>query len=267
MANCCVWDFTLSKDNFTEKELIGTLGTFCKKWCFQLEKGESDYEHYQGRFSLMEKKRLTGVKKMFAAYEKMHFSPTSTENRDNTFYVTKEDTRIAGPWMNNKETVCIPRDVAAIIELRPWQATICEMAKTYEQRVVDIIYDPIGAIGKTVLTRYMMVNGLCSILPFVNDFKDMMRMAMCIGSKPCYIIDMPRAINKEKLYQLYSGIEMLKSGYSYDDRYEFRQSLFDPPRIIVFTNVLPDMGMLSADRWRIWEVINNCLTEFAGAAL
>lgn len=65
---------------------------------------------------------------------------------------------------------------------------------------------------------------------------------------------MPRALNKERLAQFYSGIETLKSGYAYDRRYEFRQQLFDPPNVFVFTNEVPDRKYLSPDRWNLWTV-------------
>lgn len=73
---------------------------------------------------------------------------------------------------------------------------------------------------------------------------------------------MPRAINKEKLYQFFSGIETLKSGYCYDDRYKFTKRLFDRPRICIFTNVEPDETLLSKDMWRIWTVIDNQLKPY-----
>ena len=73
----------------------------------------------------------------------------------------------------------------------------------------------------------------------------------------CYLIDMPRAMNKERLYGLFSAVESIKDGFAYDDRYHYKEKLFDCPNIWMFTNVEPDMGMLSRDRWRFYEVKDN----------
>jgi hypothetical protein len=68
---------------------------------------------------------------------------------------------------------------------------------------------------------------------------------------------MPRAIKKDRLYGFYSAIETIKDGYAYDDRYKFKEKVFDCPNIWIFSNILPNSKLLSSDRWRIWEVDNN----------
>lgn len=257
---CCVWDFTCFQTE-TREDLTKNLRKECKQWCFQLEKAPTTGAlHFQGRFSLKVKKRLTGVTKLFP---NCHLSVTSTANRDNTFYVMKEDTRVEGPWSDKDEVIYVPRDIRAITNLLPWQEELLYIIKIYEPRKINIIYDPDGNSGKTTFTRYCMVNGFGQILPFCNDFKDIMRMVMDMPESKCYFMDMPRAIKKEKLYQLYSGIETVKNGYAYDDRYHFKQKLFDPPNIVVFTNVMPELDLLSQDRWVIWKITNQRLEHFA----
>jgi len=51
-----------------------------------------------------------------------------------------------------------------------------------------------------------------------------------------------------------SGIETLKDGYAYDDRYHFKEEYFDCPQIWVFMNMVPDISMLSKDRWKLWVI-------------
>lgn len=106
---CCVWDFTwnfsgdereLNDFDFwlkLDKDKIDLfLQEHCKKWAFQLERGKKTGRyHFQGRFSLKEKTRLSGLVKLLPG---AHFSKTSNENRTNTFYVEKTDTRVDGPW-------------------------------------------------------------------------------------------------------------------------------------------------------------------------
>lgn len=251
---CCTYDFTLHKTESTkdEKDIIAILKEHCKKWAFQLEVGElSKLEHYQGRFSLKVKKRIHQV---VTLVNLGHLSITSKGNAGNDFYVTKEDTRVLGPWTDQNEPMYIPRDVREMITLLPWQQSMYEISKVYQPRVIHYIYNENGNIGKTCFSRWMFCHGHGQIIPFANDFKDVMRMVMDMPEAKTYMLDMPRAITKEKLFQLYSGIEMVKSGYAYDDRYSFKQKCFDPPNIIVFSNSKPDYSLLTSDRWNMLTI-------------
>lgn len=260
MSACCVYDFTLS--NICEiNELKNVLKKNCKKWCFQLERGESNYEHYQGRFSLKVKKRLLTCKKLFE-WKEIHLSPTSNENRDNMFYVTKEDTRIDGPWSDQDEEIYIPRQIREINKLYEWQQHIVDNYDVWDTRTINIIIDAKGNTGKSTLIGYMRAHKLGFAIPYCNDFRDIMRMIMDVPTKRCYLMDMPRAIKKEKLYQMYSALETIKNGYAYDDRYHFKEKVFDCPNIWVFTNIFPDLSLLSQDRWVIWKIKNNILVPY-----
>lgn len=249
-----VWDFTWFPPNEEDENyVIERLKKIAKKWCFQLEEcPETKKLHYQGRMSLKTKKRL---KQAAEALDLRGAHLTATHATEDDEYVTKEASRVKGPWDSDApEKAYIPRDVREIEKLLPWQQTLFEASRIYERRQIYYIYDEHGNIGKTVFTRWMMAHKHGQLLPFCNDYKDLMRMVMCVPDSKCYIIDMPRAINKEHLNQLYSGIESIKGGYAYDDRYHFKQKLFDPPVVIVFANKLPDRSMLSEDRWRIFGI-------------
>lgn len=251
------YDFTSSAEKTTKEELQELLDKYCKKWCYQLEKGEeTEYLHWQGRFKLKVKERIGGVIKKFPG---CHITITSEANRDNMFYVMKIETRVEGPWSDTD--AYIPRDIRAIKELLPWQETLRENFEKIDDRVVDVVVDTRGGIGKTVFVRWMCCHGLGQVLPFCNDYRDLLRMCMGVGVHPLYFIDIPRAITKDRLFQLYGAIETIKGGYAYDERYHFHQRFFDPPRICVFTNTDPDPDLLSRDRWRIWEVQDKKLVK------
>lgn len=261
---CCVWDFTIGDEFTSTDDLKGLLKKHCKMWAFQKEKGSnSEYLHYQGRLSLQTKMRLKQVKQLFGIKE-AHWSVTSNENRDNCFYVTKEDSRVEGPWTDKDQELYIPRQIRGI-SLLPWQQSIVDSAKEWDTRHINIIVDNRGNIGKTTVKTYIRAHQVGRFIPFVNDYKDMMRIVMDCPKVPLYIIDIPRAIQKDKLYQFYAGIETLKDGYAFDDRYHFKDELFDCPVIWVFTNVAPQTTLLSADRWKFWQVRDNCLEALAAA--
>lgn len=262
-SSICVWDFTLYEALDNEHVVIDELKLHCKKWCFQLEQGgTTGAEHYQGRFSLKVKARKGGVLKLFK-FKKWHISITSSENRDNNFYVEKSDTRIKGPWCDKDEIedIYIPRDIRGR-QPRGWQIEMINMLSEYNERIIDVLIDTLGENGKTWLGRYMMCQRLARKIPLVNDCKDLMRMVMDMPKAPCYIIDMPRSVNKDRLYQFWGGIEEIKNGYAYDDRYKFKDCLFDPPRILIVTNMEPDTELMSRDRWRFWMIRNDKLVKY-----
>lgn len=266
---CTTWDFTLHvEDNERVNDVIEWMNEYCKKWCFQLEEcPTTKKKHYQGRMVLGTKRRRNTLVALMkdTVLQGAHLSVTSVECRNGMFYVMKPESRILGPWKNEeeKEKVYIPRHVREIVNLRPWQQRIVELAKEYDTRSIYIIYDPSGNVGKSSLSAYMDCHGLATEIPPCNDHKDIMRMVMDMPTSTAYVIDMPRALKKDKLYQMWSGIETIKTGYAYDDRYSFKRKRFDIPQIFVFTNIQPDMGLLSGDRWRICHITpDNMLAVF-----
>jgi hypothetical protein len=110
----------------------------------------------------------------------------------------------------------------------PRQRCIIDNVDIDEDRNVDVIVDREGGKGKSIVVRYLGVYGKAKKIPFANDFKDVMRMVMDMPTHECYFIDIPMAIGKERLYQLYGAIEEIKGGYAYDDRYSFKDKYFDP---------------------------------------
>lgn len=257
MNPCCVWDLTIWEDKIKREKLIELLKEHCKKWCFQLEKcPETDKLHYQCRISLGLKVRTNGVTKIFGNVG--HWSPTSDENRDNMFYVCKNESRIDGPWRDTDEEIFIPWDLEGIV-LLPWQAQITNSGNERVRRKINILIDVEGGKGKSTVARYCRVFGKGMMIPYVSEYKDMMRMVMCMNPRnvKMWLIDMPRSINKKKLEEFYAGVEVLKGGYAWDDRYEFKDRVFDPPVVWVFTNTRPDTNLLTQNRWTFWKICDD----------
>lgn len=258
-AAVCNWDFTLKEEGTDFQTIKETLIKYCKNWSFQLEKGkETGYKHYQGRVSLKVKDRKPPF------FQKMgcHWTPTSNENRDNHFYVTKEDTRLLGPWSDKDPEVYIPRQYKNI-DLKLWQARIKASAEVFEPRKINLIYDPNGGIGKSTIAAICELEHGGIDMPPLNDFKELIQLLCNIltdtnNRKPKIIFfDLPRALCKDKLNGLYCAIEQVKKGKVYDLRYHYKCWWFDSPQIWVFSNHLPDPSLLSQDRWNIWTIDEN----------
>lgn len=262
---CCVYDFTIHEghipnENWNEHYIAEILEEHCKKWAFQLEQGEKSGKiHWQGRFSLKEKCFLKQI-----PFKIGNYSVTSKANRDNQFYVIKNGTRLKGPWMDTKKPMYIPKQIRKIKTLKSWQKSVIDKFKEWDDRHINVIYNDVGNIGKSTLKGWCKVYGIAKFMPPLNDFKELMGIAIDLFEKTDnnFIIDMPKAINKDRLYGLYTGIETIKDGYAFDTRYKFREVYMDCPNIWVFTNRLPDQNLLSRDRWKIWEVRDESLVEF-----
>jgi len=261
---CICWDITYPERYTSKEKLDKFFEKNCKSWCYQLELGASGYLHFQGRFKLKVKKRLSEVSQLFEN-DKMHLSRTSRACQNDDFYVSKDETRMDGPWMDDmtaSNVRRIPRDIEMITELRPWQKSIVEISKIFEIRHVNVLVDFDGSLGKSTLSRWMRWHKLARAIGVSDNYKDIMRMVMSMPSSPCYLIDLPRNMNKSKIKDMWSAIETVKGGDAWDDRYEYTERMFDPPVIWVFTNAVPEKNMLTLDRWKIWEVVDEELIKF-----
>lgn len=250
----CTFDVQASCQHYTYEQLVTLFVDHCKKWCFQKERGEkTGYEHFQGRVSLKVKARVTTARKLFP---RCNVTVTSSCNRDNNFYVTKDDTRIDGPWSDETCNIAshIPRQIRDIPALHPWQQAICDSRHVFDTRTIDVIVDKVGCIGKSTISLWIDVYGLGCCLPYMTCHKDLMRAVCDMPKASLYLVDVPRAVRDEQLEGFFSALEDIKNGKVYDDRYRFRKSFFDSPRIWVFTNREPPLSLLSRDRWRFWSV-------------
>lgn len=264
----CVYDFRCNVENFVDYEALHTfLDGKAKKWVFQLEKGQTGYEHYQGRMSLI--KKTTQAKANSLTEGKFNYlQPTTTkEHTKEAFYVLKEQTRIKPPETdkdyNERKNIFVPKHMKniKIDTLKPFQLSIYNSVN--DCRTINYLYNETGNIGKTTLADFMELNNKGFRCPTVNDFKDIMQL-VCNYCKDNEIrdighlfLDMPKSQNKDKLTGIYSAIEELKTGRLFDLRNHFKTWRIESPNIWVFSNKPPEFDALSVDRWKIWTVNND----------
>lgn len=266
MSVACVgYDFTLKCDGTcrTWEELGQWLNGWCKKWVFQKEKGENtDYLHWQGRVHLIKKKRLNElIKQMQHPEWPFHWSITCNKvHEGQSFnYVMKEDTKVEGPWtdadfeeppkMTWQLQYFLEKHENDLLEWQQWLKDYLEGPK--EMREVVCIVDEYGRSGKSLFAEYLEYHKLAFEVPPFSSSEDLMQCVCCLKEQKAYLIDMPRAMKKEKLAGFFAGIESLKDGKAYDKRYAFKKRRMNRPKVVIFTNTVPDMTLLSADRWRV----------------
>lgn len=266
-----VWDITLPCSLINNQEqslhwLMNLVDGCSKEWYFQLEKSESGLLHYQIRLSLKTKMRNSTMlnksknNKLPIPGRWSITSKTVTEemrtNHD-AFYVLKDDTRVDGPWSSQDTKGRYHTKQLQIFEsykLRPYQELIKLECEKFHMRRIDIIYDEIGNVGKSLLSEWLEFKGLAEEVPPFRAMEDIMGWVETRPKQKAYIIDMPRGMKKDKLADFYAGIETLKNGLCYDKRYSAHKTRFDRPRIFVFTNSLPVFSLMSLDRWVIWKM-------------
>lgn len=262
MNPVATYDFTLPRnDQFPDHMTVihKICKDWCKSWCFQLERGDTGYEHWQGRVSLIKKRRPKELAGRWCVGG--HFSPTSNAAAGDMFYVMKEDTRLSGPWSDKdfEDPPVLTRQLMMFLDqpMRPWQQEVVELVQQKDDRSIKMIIDTVGNTGKSILCEYLEYHRFAYEIPPMREMQDIMQCVMSVPNQKAFVIDMPRALKKDKLASFFSGLEALKNGVAYDTRYKFQKKRFDRPQIIVFTNTEPDLSLLSIDRWEIYDMYSN----------
>lgn len=248
------WAFTISFTKVDrEQEIIKVLDTHCKKWAFQKEKSdESEYLHWQGRFSLKKKMRRSQVKALFGSWMP-HLSIESDE-RASFNYVLKDDTRVDGPWTDQDVTHYMPSHLR-IEEWNPFQRLVLERIEALTPRSILFVVDMRGCRGKSTLALRMSAQRKADILPpMLTTANDMLHWAFAKlkdrrSRKPIFI-DLPRGYSQDYWGKFISALECIANGYAYDERYQFKDCFFESPQIVVFCNSIPDtlQNLLTNDR-------------------
>lgn len=258
------FDFTSYDTAVEPKTICDFLTQHCNSWCFQKELCPKTHnEHYQGRILTTKRIRLGQcIGLIHHVLPTAHVTPTATVNRRQFNYVLKEDTRIDGPWKdgvddegNAEEGVLyIQKHLRVEPTWNAWQRSVIDIIDTVpDGRTIHYIIKE-GNVGGTTMCKYLHMHGIARRLPCINDMKELSQ--AILGTKPykAYFIDMPKALNQQKLYGFYSAIEELVNGYAFDPRHKWKENYFEPPHVFVISNESPNLDVLVRDRWKIWHV-------------
>lgn len=270
----CLWEWRHSANKIKVHEILDFMRTYTKKYSFQLERGETGYEHFQGAFSLIKKKRKTELLHLFSPE---HLQPVATNNsRGFDLYAQKADTRIDGPWTDKDTDKFVP-DQYKNLEPRPWQKVIMLHHNLFYTRTIHWVYDEVGNRGKSTVASLMELTTDAIDLPPVNDAQ-MLIQTLCdiLIAKQCrtpgtIFIDLPRCASKDKLYGFLIAVEQIKKGHVMDLRHHYKDWWFNSPQIWIFSNSDIPQSDLSSDRWCRWvfvgdELVHRNLNESSDGA-
>jgi len=261
------------------KILIPKLATIAS---YQYEIGNNGNHHIQMRLKLRKPvcnsmKSDKGIKKLLSdtilnGCKILPTCNTVVEN-DDWNYTQKLDSRYGDTYYfrNNEWTITtinneiikekhieyIPRQFRNL-NLKPWQLFIINNLNNFNDRIINFIYDPIGNKGKSTLASICDLLHECIDMPPMNDFDKLIATAcnICTSRElrmpKAFFIDLPRAMEKNKLNGFLSACEQIKKGKLYDVRHNYKYWWIDSPQIWIFSNNMVDFDLLSSDRWKLW---------------
>lgn len=137
-------------------------------------------------------------------------------------------------------------------DLRSDQLVIADMFKEDEDpkfgRKIYWFWEETGGWGKSALATYMIDNmGATEVSGAKKDILFGVQKLVEAGKPPkIVIVDIPRVNNDAVSIQ---GIEMVKNGKFFNEKYESGMCRFPRPHIVVFANCEPDVSKMSKDRW------------------
>lgn len=267
-----IWNYSLTlqepqeekKEEKIEK-IKKYLNDIAKQWCFQLEKGKTTENiHWQIQINLKNKKRQSELinELKTSILKGSHVSRTSRNGTKASFsYCMKEDTRMEGPWTNKDEEE--PDEIKGI-ELRPFQKAIeedCKIKCTDEnRRKVNVLIDPVGGNGKSVIMKHLGFRKIAHILPhnlagekipgYVNS-----KLEVDKRKHLAFIVDIPRSgATTKQITDTLKNVEKIKDGYSSDWRYKTSEKFFSNPKVWIFCNEQLPWKTLTDDRWKKWLI-------------
>lgn len=249
---CRQWFFTWNNPDISGEMLAQNLN-ICDQYTFQLERGASGNEHFQGVMKFLNARSFNTVKDLLP---KAHFEPCRRWE-DAVKYCSKSETRILGPWTKNTRIRSLPR---VISELRNWQKNFLNIVMNDDSdRHIHWVVDIVGNVGKTALAKYLCVKHNAIYLTGKSaDVKYAITEHLEKNDVNLIIFDFARS---QENFVSYQAIEEVKNGIFFNTKYESKMVMFDSPKIIIFANFEPDLHALSRDRWRTYSIRDDDIYE------
>ncbi len=166
-------------------------------------------------------------------------------------YCSKERTKAPGgkSWTKNFQTEFHVTDPLAGKKMYAWQEAVVRIIEgTISQRIIYWFWSNKGNIGKSALVKHLVLKhgaiisgGKCK-----DAYYAIAEMVKKKLNPYIVVFDIPRAAKNDITYE---GIEGIKNGLFFSPKYESSQCAFNAPHIIVMSNMEPQYGEMSRDRW------------------
>lgn len=132
------------------------------------------------------------------------------------------------------------------VTLYPWQSKVIEYIKQpIDDRKILWIWDSVGNVGKTSMSRHLLSNG------FLRLENGTSANISYIWNGENVVFDYSRSQQEHINYGI---MESIKNGMVMSSKYEGISKVYSPPHVIVFANWPPKVGVMSEDRFDIHEI-------------
>lgn len=227
----------------------------CKLGFYNCEVGESGTPHLQGYIELLKKGRPIN---MFP--KGIHWAKAKG-NLDANFKYCSKDACGQIENMSFCHGYKLKPKVKVITNLRPFQISIENMLLLdVDDGKIIWIYDEIGQLGKTCMTKYLNVKYGCpftyggkrsDIINLVYNCRDY----LLETDKAVMIYNFTRETDPNKIS--YSSMEQISDGLISNNKFECGCFACNCPHILVFANTLPCFGKMTDSRWKIYTIDEN----------
>jgi len=253
ISACKRWTFTLN--NYTEEEyskLISIFSTDNTKYIIGKEVGDKGTPHLQGYVEFLERVRA----KSYIGNKRIHWEIARAARYLNVIYCSKD-----GNFQGNLWPI-LKLNILDINDFYPWQNNMYNiLMDNPNDRTIHWVYETAGNAGKSAFVKHMVArfDAICVEGKARDIYQGMVQYYNRMGEYPrIVLVDVPReGLN----YINYTAIEKIKNGLLFSGKYESQQCVFNAPHIVIFANEEPEVFKLSADRWKIWNIIDKKLVD------
>jgi hypothetical protein len=162
-------------------------------------------------------------------------------------------------YTNKRNRDYIPTDLLEIKELFKYQTAVIKTFNVRDKDSVNVLIQRKGLQGKTTLVDIAARLFKARKVPPLKDYKQFIEFCASYDPAKVYLIDLPRGMKKDNMFQFWSAVETIKGGYTFESRYKGREKYFNRPVVWVFTNDDPDFSLLSDKRWKLWTIDDETL--------
>jgi hypothetical protein len=147
---------------------------------------------------------------------------------------------------------------------KPWQQTVLQLSQTPMKERERLCIEVFVIDSENVPDKEAIIKELCNRkigTHFHSDIygRKLSQVALELPKTACYLIEWPNTNNEDKIYESFAMMEDLRDGVAFDTRWKFRSEYFEPPRVFVFAEKIPDKKLLEiyGGKIKVWHVKDN----------
>lgn len=148
-------------------------------------------------------------------------------------------------------------------ERQPWEYKLKEIVEEdNDKRTIHWFFDPQGETGKTVNAKDLYYNHGA----FYSTGGKAVDIAHAYNYEPIVVFNLVASADETTMTYLYKVLEEFKDGIFSSGKYQSQTKAFPIPKVIVFSNNLPNMSKMKKNRLAVYDIIQLNAVEQPSAA-